>query len=143
MPQFNVQILTKLGSHRSKLITADSEEEAIAAAKDAFPLNEKVWIEGEAQEVANKKETSYRTPDRLMEMKRNAEIEKAKAKRGEGLIWFIVGAIITLVTYFFVRNAFIIAFGPVIWGAYIYKSADTRIKRLNEEHAAGLPFIER
>ncbi len=143
MPSFNVQILTKLGSQRSKLISANSEEEAIAAAKSAFPLNEKVWIEGEPQELADKKEDSFRTPDRLMEMKRNSEIEKAKARRSEGLIWFLVGAAITLLTYFFVRNAFIIAFGPVIWGAYIYKSADARIKRLNEEQAAGLPFIER
>lgn len=143
MASYRVKIRTKLGSLREKIVEADSESEAIALAKESFPLQEKIWIEGEPSDTPLKPESDKETKNRIGEMKRDAEITKAQSKRTEGLVWLAVGVFLTVVTFLFVRNAFIIAFGPVIWGGYIFKSADTRIKNLQAEKDAGLPFIER
>ncbi|EDY80395.1 hypothetical protein VDG1235_4 [Verrucomicrobiia bacterium DG1235] len=143
MLSYHVQIRTKLGSVRSKTIQAESEEAAISIAKSNFPLHESVWVEGDPQETPAETGPSQESLNRISDMKRAAEMHKAQAKRTEGLIWFGVGAFLTIVTFLFVRNAFIISFGPIIWGFFIYKKADSRIKTLAEEQAAGLPFIER
>lgn len=143
MLSYKVKIRTNLGSTREKVVQADSEAAAIELAKGSFPLHEKVWVEGEPSESPPASNAERENKDRIMELKRSAEMDKAKAKRTEGLIWFSVGAVLTIITFLFVRNAFIIAFGPVIWGAYIYKKADKRYRTLLEDRAAGLPFIER
>ncbi|MBC2604735.1 hypothetical protein [Pelagicoccus albus] len=131
MPIYSIQIRTKLGSVRSKTISANSEDEAIQAGKDAFPLHEKVWSDGEVSETKDDETRRAESQARIEEMKLNADLAKAKSKRSEGLIWLGVGITLTLAALVFMRDATLIALGPVIWGGYMFKKADSRYKALS------------
>lgn len=140
MLSYNVHVKTKLGSLRSKAVPAESEEEAIAKAKESFPLYEEVWVEGEPQAYDEAQEDKADPLDRIGEMQRDAEIEKRKNKRSEGMVWLGIGAVLTLAMLLFYREAALVCLAPVIWGGYLYKRNDTAIKKLEKNRADGIPF---